>query len=179
MPIHNYPMSKELTSQLANLFASIYTKHISDVRKYILSMIHDEMAAEDMAHDIFERIAQIDVISEDTILALMLRMAKQRVIDHYRHLAIVRRVTKEVSATTFAFDTKGADSTIHLRQIRSLEVQAVSLLSPKEQAVYKLWRRGDKTFKEIALRLNINHRTIERQIYLSRKKVTAYIQQAI
>lgn len=172
-------MKKELTVQQADKIASVYTKHIGDVRSYILSMIHDEMAAEDVAHDIFERIAQIDIISEETILALMLRMAKQRVIDHYRHLAIVRRVNKEMSASTSDFDSKGADSTIHLQQIRSLEAQAVSRLNQKEQMVYKQWRRGDKTFKEIALYLDINPRSIERQIYSSRKKVTEYIKQAI
>ena len=172
-------MKKELSSQQADMMASIYKRYARDVMKYIAVSIQDDVEAEDMAHDVFERAMQIDVITTESANALLILMAKRKVIDYFRHKAIARSVEQEIAASFCDRDTRDADTQLTIAQVRQLEQRAVSLLTEKQARVYHCWRQGDKTLKEMAVELNINHRSLERYVYDSRRRVTDYIRKAI
>lgn len=172
-------MNRELSTQQAAVMASIYKRYANDVRKYIAVSIQDDVEAEDMTHEVFERAMQIDTITEETAHALLITMAKRKIIDYFRHKGILTRVHHEMAATMNWVDTTDAATRMTVKQVLQLEQKAVSRLKGKEAAVYHLWRQGDKTMKEMAVALNINHRSIERYVYDSRRKVAEYIRKAI
>lgn len=154
-------------------------KYADDVKKYITVSIQDETEAEDMTHDIFEHAMQIDIISEETAHALLIIMAKRKVIDYFRHKTIARGAVDDIAKTTSEIESNDPVMQMTVKQVLHLEQVAVNRLNRKEAMAYQCWRQGDKTMKEIALELNINNRSIERYIYNSRKKVTDYIRKAI
>ena len=172
-------MNRELSTQQAAVMASIYKRYANDVRKYIAVSIQDDVEAEDMMHDVMERAMQVDTITEETAHALLIVTAKRKIIDYFRHKGIAKRVSHELTATMNWMDATDAATQMTVRQVLQLEQKAVSRLKGKEAAVYHLWRQGDKTMKEMAVALDINHRSIERYVYDSRRKVAEYIRKAI
>lgn len=172
-------MKKELSSRQAEVVATLYRRYAYDVKKYIAVCIQDYAEAEDMMHDVFERVMQLDTITKETAQSLLIVTAKRKIFDYYRHKAIVRSISQELSASMSEMDSSDPAIQMTVKQVLSLESKAVMHLNAKETAVYQLWRQGDKTLKEMGVELDINHRSIERYVYESRRKVTDYIRKAI
>lgn len=91
MEIDNIPQNREMV-------ASIYRRYYMDIKMYLLSYTHDEMAAEDMLQDLFIKVMSLEVITLETAKNLLLVMAKRMIIDDARHKAFVRESHRDIAS---------------------------------------------------------------------------------
>lgn len=61
----------------------------------------------------------------------------------------------------------------------SFEQRYLSQLPVKRACIYKMYKHEEMTAQEIALKLNLNKRTVESHIYLSTKEMKSYLKNII
>lgn len=176
--IQQYPASEEPSLQRQQMLAlgDIYQKYAQDVCRYFCSYTHNLMAAEDMTHDLFLKLASVDVINEQTARALLFITASRMVVDDVRHKAYVRKYERYTMEQMDHIDT----FSIERKMDNDLMAQVISLqledMTPRRADVYTLYFREGLYAKEIAQKLNLSVRTVESHIYQSRKQVTECLQ---
>ncbi len=161
-----------------DLIAKMYEEHTEDIKRYLLSYTHDLMKAEDMLHDLFIKVMQLDLITAGTARNLLLTMARRMMIDDARHMAFVRKQTENFkgSMDLMELPTSVVAETNNLLEMEESRLQH---MAPKRANVYRLYRQEGMTAEEIALQLNLSKRTVESHIYLSTHEMRAYIRKVM
>ena len=68
------------------LISSLYNEYADDLRRYLCSCLHNMDDAEDMLHDLFIKVMDIEVIPEKSVHSLLFIMARRMVIDLQRQI---------------------------------------------------------------------------------------------
>lgn len=160
------------------LVASIYKRCYTNLKLYFLSYTHDVMAAEDMMHDLFEKMLSMDVLMEETAERLVFVMAKHMIINDVRHKAFVRSREKTLREVLSSYDDSMARR-IESREILSLAQKRLENMSAKRAEVYEMYRHEELSAKEIAVRLNLSTRTVESHIYSATKEMRQFLKKII
>ncbi len=154
----------------------IYTKYFTNVKLYFLKYTHDEMKAEDMAHDLFLKLLRShEVILPQTALALLFTIASRMVASDARHVAFLRRATESYSPDSY-YDPDGQ---VNCSEIEALEQACIATMPPRMRAVYVGSRFEGKRAEELAVEFNIKKRTIESHLFVARHEVREYVRKAM
>lgn len=160
------------------VLGDIYQKYAQEVCHYFCTYTHSVMAAEDMTHDLFLKIASVDVVNEQTARALLFTTASRMIVDDVRHKLYVRQYERYTMEQMEGLDTFSIERKMdneHMAQVISLQLKE---MSPRRADVYTLYFREGLHAKEIAQKLDLSVRTVESHIYQSRKQVTECLQKA-
>ena len=172
-------MEREYNLQNRDLVASIYEKYYTDLKQYLVSYTHDVMAAEDMLQDLFIKVMNLDMISDDTAKNLLFVMAKRMIIDDARHKAFIRESEKQMRLSMSSMDGNSVARRIEAADILALESKHLAEMPAKRAHIYKMYKHDGCTADEIAEQLNLSKRTVETHIYLSTKEMKAYLRKII
>lgn len=171
-------MEKEYHTKNRSLIGAIYEKYGDDVKRYLLSYTHDIMRAEDMLHDLFLKVMQLDIITENTARNLLFVMARRVIIDDARHQAYVRKQQESLLYTMNGMEAS-ACAKVETADILAFEQRKLSKMAPKRARVYSMYRHGGLSTEEIARKLDLSIRTVEAHIYLSTKEMKTYLRNII
>lgn len=176
--IQQYPASEEPSLQRQQMLAlgDIYQKYAQDVCRYFCSYTHNLMAAEDMTHDLFLKLASVDIINGQTARALLFTTASRMIVDDVRHKAYVRQYERYTMEQMDHIDTFSIERKIDNDQMAQVISLQLEKMTPRRADVYTLYFREGLHAKEIAQKLNLSVRTVESHIYKSRKQVTECLQ---
>lgn len=166
-----------LHQQRMQTLGIIYERYAKDVQCYFFSYCHDKMKSEDMTHDLFLKLTDVDVIYEHSARALLFTTASRMIIDDARHFAYIRKYKQDVTTEIERFDTFSIEKKMdqeHMARVISIKLDQ---MPQKCAAVYSLFFRKGKRAKEIAKELNIGVRTVEGYIYTSKKQVKEHLLQ--
>ncbi len=172
-------MEREYNLQNRDLVASIYEKYYTDLKQYLVSYTHDVMAAEDMLQDLFIKVMNLDMISDDTAKNLLFVMAKRMIIDDARHKAFIRESEKQMRLSMSSMDGNSVVRRIEAADILSLESKHLAEMPAKRAHIYKMYKHEGMTTDEIVEKLQLSKRTVETHIYLSTKDMKAYLRKII
>ena len=172
-------MECEYNLQNRDLVASIYEKYYTDLKQYLVSYTHDVMAAEDMLQDLFIKVMNLDMISDDTAKNLLFVMAKRMIIDDARHKAFIRESEKQMRLSMSSMDGNSVARRIEAADILSLESKHLAEMPAKRAHIYKMYKHEGMTTDEIVEKLQLSKRTVETHIYLSTKDMKAYLRKII
>ena len=172
-------MEREYNLQNRDLVASIYEKYYTDLKQYLVSYTHDVMAAEDMLQDLFIKVMNLDMISDDTAKNLLFVMAKRMIIDDARHKAFIRESEKQMRLSMSSMDGNSVVRRIEAADILSLESKHLEEMPAKRAHIYKMYKHEGMTTDEIVEKLQLSKRTVETHIYLSTKDMKAYLRKII
>lgn len=172
-------MEREYNLQNRDLVASIYEKYYTDLKQYLVSYTHDVMAAEDMLQDLFIKVMNLDMISDDTAKNLLFVMAKRMIIDDARHKAFIRESEKQMRLSMSSMDGNSMARRIEAADILSLESKHLAEMPAKRAHIYKMYKHEGMTTDEIVEKLQLSKRTVETHIYLSTKDMKAYLRKII
>ena len=172
-------MEPNYNLQNRELVSSIYKKYYTDLKQYLVSYTHDEMAAEDMLQDLFVKVMLLDVIFDETAKNLLLVMAKRMIIDDARHKAIVREAEKELEYSICNLDNNSVARRIEAADILSFENLHLMEMGSKRARIYKMYKHLGMSTQEIVTQLNLSKRTVETHIYLSTKDMRTYLRKII
>lgn len=161
-----------------DLIAQMYTEHAEDMKRYLLSYTRDMMKAEDMLHDLFMKVMQIDLITPGTARSLLIMVARRMIIDDARHIAFVRRQTENIKCSMEYMDHPGS-TMAEVHDLMQLEEARLQAMAKKRACVYRLYRHEGMTADEIAAELSLSKRTVESHIYLSTREIRAYMREVM
>lgn len=173
-PIHT--VKKELLHEQNMLtLESVYKDYAHDVCRYFCAYTHDMMSAEDMTHDLFLKLASVDIINKSTIRALLFTMASRMMVDDARHKSYIRQHERDAMAEMEFFDAYSVERKMDKDFMAQVISMRLKKMSSRCADVYTLYFREGKHAKEIAKEMQIGVRTVEGYIYNSRKQMSEYL----
>lgn len=168
------------TNQRLNLqVASLYEKYAHELRLYFLSYTHDEMTADDMVQDLFVKVLRLDLIEDNSAKHLLFCAARRIVLDDARHKKYVCESRQYFRSNMHEAETCTIYDELERQQLVALEERQLQKMPRKRVQVYRMWRSGEMTFKEISEQLNISQRTAEAHVYLAVKEMKEYFRKVI
>jgi RNA polymerase sigma-70 factor (ECF subfamily) len=143
------------------------------------ALLHDVDAAEEVAQEVMlELWRRRHLLDTDVPLrGYLLRSARNRALNHLRHLSVRRQVASDVEATYDA--PTGADQPVVARELAAAVHQAVQELPPRCREVFELSRVHGLRYAEIAEALDISVKTVEAQmgkaLRIMRERLAAWL----
>ena len=157
-----------------HLVSTLYKRYGDDLKRYFVSYTHDMMAAEDMLHDLFEKLMTLDIINDSTAHSLIFVMARHIVVNDIRHKAFVRQSERNMRKHLSYYDDSLARR-VEARELLVLERSRLEAMPAKRAEVYRLYRHQELPAGEIAQRLSLSKRTVEAHIYTSTREIRSYL----
>ena len=187
-------------SNKTQLIADIYNMYARELMAYFMSYTHNEMAAEDMLHDLFVKVIGLDVVNKETAKSLLFVTARRMMIDDARHKAFVRQYEKDALAEMNRYDQYSVErrldaelrdefniavvegdiaSSVDAERISRLESARLARMPQKSAQVYELCFHEERSAREIAELMQMNQRTVEGHIYRCRKEMREYLRKVM
>lgn len=171
--------TNEISNQVNRQVANLYEKYAHELRLYFLSYTHDEMAADDMVHDVFVKVLRLDIIEESSAKHLLFCAARRIMLDDVRHKKYITESRQYFRKSLHEAQTCTVYDELETRQLVQLEEHRLLQMPAKRAQVYRLWRSGELSFKEIGEQLSISQRTAEAHVYLAVKEMKEYFRKIV
>lgn len=160
-----------------DLVAAMYEKMRPVVIRYVCKRLGNALLAEaeDICQEVFMQILLYDKeITADTLPRLVYTMARNHVVDYFRHHS------RTLAAQDFFFRNTArarcaTEEQVALAEVEQLEQSVVEKMPRRKAAVYLLYVHFGRSVEEISSSLNISRRTVENQIFRARQDVRAAI----
>lgn len=150
------------------------------VRQEIFSIFRQaciaEDTCEDMVQEVFIKIMGLDIILEDQLKGMAVKIAYQKRVDYLRRRAIVNRVHDNLA---WQMERSYANTDAEVNDILRVEQTVMDRMSEKDCQIYRLSRFEEKTADEIVLETGLTKRAVESRIYRTRILVRDSVRQAI
>lgn len=166
---------EKLNTNQSELIASFYSSHRESLLRYVFSRLGNKEESEDLVQDVFVKLMQFDqFIKEETIESLTFTIASNKIKDILRH-RICHRQMEDYTLYTSDIKYNQVERVCEYHETLRILNNGMEKLTKKCATVYKMSLFDGLTAQEIANRLNVSKRTIESQLFNSRKHVREYI----
>jgi len=168
-------------------FERLYCAYCDRLRNFAARYLNDLAGAEDVVNDSFVRLwnryGSKDI---DKCEALLYSMVRNACLDRLRHLVLVRSVSIDslpldpAGERLYNIDMLGsdsADSDTMFEELRSQVAAALGLLPPKCRKVFMLSRLEHLKNREIAERLGISEKAVEKHISRALKHLRSLVEE--
>ena len=170
---------KDSMKDTYQLVAEAYEKYRRQVFVFIHARIDNVEEAEDLTQDTFLRLLDhLTMLRPDTVQQFIFTIARNLVFDY------LRRHYKRQEIDAYLIDilpkaTTDAESRIVANDLKRMEWQVVTTLSPQRRKVYEMSRYEDRPVAYIAERMQLSVRTVENHLLTGRKEVREYLRKCI
>lgn len=145
-------------------FAVLYNRYWTKVYNFALLYVTSTFDAEEIVQEVFVRLweGRASLDAEQNFEGYLFIIIRNLIFNHSRRTFNEDYYKMTVlEAVEVAYDMEGELDAANLKSyIESL----VSLMSPRQQEVFRLSRDEQLSYREIALRLQITEKTVERHI---------------
>ena len=159
------------------LISNVYVEMQESVYSIFRQMCIPEEDCEDLVQDVFVKVLKLDIIQEDCINALVVKIAYQKRIDYFRHRYYINKVHNNM--TGWAMENSYYNTSAEVNDILRVEMKVMSRMSELDRKTYILSRFDDKTTEEIAMTLNMTKKAVDSRLYRTRKLVRNDLKKAI
>ena len=173
---------KELLSKVsdgdAHAFSLFFHAYNARLFPFVLKLIRSTAIAEEIVQEVFLRawINREKLPNLDQPAAWLFRIASNLALTHLRD-----RANEVVKHTGFSqhqvVPVNEIADWLEKKEMVHLVEQAIHLLPPKRQAVFRLHRQGGITYRQIADQLDISPNTVKEHIAHAMKFIRTYIHQ--
>jgi len=158
----------------------IIGKAYQKVRQEIFSIFRqaciDMDTCEDLVQDVFLKIMGLDVILEDQLKGMAVKIAYQKRIDYLRRRAIINKVHDKLA---WMMERSYTHTEAEVNDILQVEMNVISTMSEKDAMVYQMTRFEEKTADEIMVATGLSKRAVESRIYRTRILVRNNVREAV
>lgn len=141
-------------------FESIFNSYFNELRKYLYYKCSDADLATDIAQDVFTKIwEKKDNFTNENIRALLYKMASDNLNSHFRRTKLKQEQTVE-----FDIENVTPQEEMELAELKEKYENALSALPEKQRVVFLMNRIDQLTYKEIAERLEVSVKAIEKRM---------------
>lgn len=146
-----------------NWFKSTFDEHYDSIRRFLYFQCGDVELAEDIAQEVFIKLwDNKENVRKETVLSLLYTIAANLLKNHYKHQKVVLNFQK--NATRLEIDNEEADHPIRETQIKEKLDSVLSEMPEKCRVPFLMNRIEDLTYADIAERLGISVKAVEKRM---------------
>jgi RNA polymerase sigma-70 factor (ECF subfamily) len=156
-------------------YEAIFHKYYDLFLTFAQRIVGDKPTAEDIVQDTFMQLwihrAQLD--TQRSLYNLLFTMIKHRVYDYFRHkmsLEVVEESALPLDGLQ-STETVTVEEQFALNELRRVVDQAVTAMPSQRQAVYVLSREEHLSRQEIAQRMGLSVRTVDKHLELAMREI--------
>ena len=170
---------KQTTNNLGQMIANFYTVHHAELVNYATSRLGNREESEDLVQDVFIKMMSFEgIINEATIKSFAFTIAANKVKDHLRR-RIFRHKMEENAKYEMELQHSHVERVVEYHDTLRMVNDSMARLSPACAKVYRMSLFEDMTTGDIAQETNVSKRTVESQLFTSRKQVRAMLNRAM
>ena len=155
-------------------FKTCFDQYFDAIRNYIYYKSGDSQLATDIAQDVFLKLWEKDVeFIENATKSLLYKMANQRFIDFVRKSKVINTYQAKIQLSIK--DSMNPQSQLEYKELKQRYELALARLPDKQREVFLMSRIEELTYSEIALRLNISVKAVEKRMYNALQKLRKII----
>ena len=146
-------------------FNICFNKFFDPIRSFIYFRCGDQEVATDIAQDSFMKIWEKNLeYNENQIKGLLYKISKELWISRYRKLDSARKFELNL---TYEDERITPEDLLEYDELRVKYEEVLSILPENQREVFLMSRMEDLTYKEIAERLDIGVKAIEKRMSLA------------
>ena len=166
---------KQTANNQGQMIANFYTVHHAELVNYATSRLGNREESEDLVQDVFIKMMSFEgIINEATIKSFAFTIAANKVKDHLRR-RIFRHKMEENAKYEMELQHSHVERVVEYHDTLRMVNDSMARLSPACAKVYRMSLIEDMTAGDIALEMNVSKRTVESQLFTSRKQVRAML----
>lgn len=148
-------------------YRQLFMEYWSVIRRFLSKMLNDNILAEDIAQNIFMKVwlnrKKLD--ENKSIKTYLYVLAKNEAINH------IKRESRSISLSDAVYVplTSETQETLDFRELDGIIRRRIALMPSQRRMIFEMSRRENLSNKEIAEKLNISVRTVEKHIELALK----------
>ena len=161
------------------MIANFYTVHHAELVNYATSRLGNREESEDLVQDVFIKMMSFEgIINEATIKSFAFTIAANKIKDHLRR-RIFRHKMEENAKYEMELQYSHVERVVEYHDTLRMVNDSMARLSPACAKVYRMSLFEDMTTGDIAQEMNVSKRTVESQLFTSRKQVRAMLSMAM
>ena len=151
-------------------FEQIFTVMFPKVKSFAIKILKSEADAEDIAQDVFRKLWNNDEVWEnrETLSSYLFTMVRNQIFNFLKHKNVEHKYHDFVISKN-DYSANDTYDKIYATELNLLYQLTLSQMSEQRRKVYLMSREEDMSNKEIAEKLDISVRTVERHLYLAMK----------
>lgn len=144
-------------------FKILFDTYFDPVRTYIFYRVSDEDVAQDLAQDVFMQVwHKKDRLKDQNLKALLYKMASDSVVSYYRRSQVELNFSKNMYMDDT--DERMPDGGMEFRELVEKYNRALSRMNDDQRTVFLMSREESMKYSEIADRLQLSIKTIEKRM---------------
>lgn len=155
--------SREDESRTPNALTAVYLRERDQIFGFLLRRTGCEEVARDLLQEVWLRIARLSGMPiPDNPAAYVQRIAGNLALDHIRKHGFRARLTDHDADPSLVAESRpGSERALHARQGLDHLRGLIDHLPDRRRDVFMLCQFEGLTAREVALKLNLSHRTVE------------------
>ncbi|MDR3350925.1 MAG: RNA polymerase sigma-70 factor [Prevotellaceae bacterium] len=164
---------------LSKEFEAFFIQNYPKVKNFARRLLMREQDAEDVAQDIFLKIAGKPAIWQDPEQSgkYLFTMTKNYIFNIIKHRKIERKYENIMIAGNPAMEEFGVTDKLYAEEIALLVQYTVEQMPPQRRDIFKMSRVEGMSNALIAEKTNLSVRTVERHLYLALKELKKRMRQ--
>ncbi|MBY5956767.1 sigma-70 family RNA polymerase sigma factor [Membranicola marinus] len=158
-------------------FDMVYHENLDRVYRYVVSIIHHDTIAEDIAAEVFFTVwkKRETLLQYDNVVGLLYKISRDLSMNYLKSLANDRRKKEEFFHYYFGLGMANDEHILREKQFSALE-QAIEQLPERCREVVRMKFLLGKSLKEIAAELHISVNTVQNHLTRGKFMIRELIQ---
>ena len=170
---------KQTANNQGRMIANFYTVHYAELVNFATSRLGNREEGEDLVQDVFIKMMSFEgMINKETIKSFAFTIAANKIKDHLRR-RIFRHKMEENAKYEMELQHSHVERMTEYHDTLRMVNDSMARLSPACAKVYRMSLFEDMTTGDIAQEMNVSKRTVESQLFTSRKQVRAMLSMAM
>ena len=170
---------KQTANNQGQIIANFYTVYQAELVNFAISRLGNREESEDLVQDVFIKMMSFEgMINKETIKSFAFTIAANKIKDHLRR-RIFRHKMEENAKYEMELQHSHVERVAEYHDTLRMVNDSMARLSPACAKVYRMSLIEDMTAGDIALEMNVSKRTVESQLFTSRKQVRAMLSRAM
>ena len=166
---------KQTANNQGQIIANFYTVYQAELVNFAISRLGNREESEDLVQDVFIKMMSFEgIINEATIKSFAFTIAANKIKDHLRR-RIFRHKMEENTKYEMELQHSHVERVVEYHDTLRMVNDSMARLSPACAKVYRMSLFEDMTTGDIAQEMNVSKRTVESQLFTSRKQVRAML----
>lgn len=162
---------KPTTIKQGQIIADFYSAYQAELVNYTVIRLGNREESEDLVQDVFIKLMDFDgMINEATIKSFAFTITSNKIKDHLRR-RIFRQKMEEHTKYEMQLQHTSVERVAEYHETLRIVNENMEKLTPSCAKVYRMSLFEGKAIGEIAEELNISKRTVESQLFTSRKQM--------
>ena len=170
---------KQTANNQGQIIANFYTVYQAELVNFAISRLGNREESEDLVQDVFIKMMSFEgMINKETIKSFAFTIAANKIKDHLRR-RIFRHKMEENAKYEMELQHSHVERVAEYHDTLRMVNDSMARLSPACAKVYRMSLFEDMATGDIAQEMNVTKRTVESQLFISRKQVRAMLSMAM